>query len=464
MKLDIKKIVPFLICFLVFVLLNQFKTVPMSQLWKGYRVLYVYSKNVTEDDVLAILEKHGCADVISRSNQRLPVVSSVAPVQAQDEDSYIFRRDSFFTDKSNSAMLFYIPETHASRLEKAVRELSAFQGTVAGTDGKSSFPWVAPIIVLAFFCLLFAFAKNRVLFTLGSVFMILLAFCRPLYSVSAGSALFVFAFFLFHRLWNRAGFMRTCLNSPYISVLALSPVLVILFASPLDALFYVLSALASLSLVYLFRAVEEKRERSYSFQPVLIRSATMIPVVGRIGIRLFSALVLCVALIAGAYAFSGTVSSLTESSSLPALPSPVASSSSELPDMSDMVVWTWNTVTFPYRKIDDNAARIPAENEAVTITDYIEADGKIVPVENTAYVFNAKFREMIYDSVASLDYPALEKLLLKQGKNVHYGYSKRSGSSASEKFAPLILLVFIAVPVVLGVYYIVGRKRYGLSI
>ena len=54
--------------------------------------------------------------------------------------------------------------------------------------------------------------------------------------------------------------------------------------------------------------------------------------------------------------------------------------------------------------------------------------------------------------------------MLKQGKNASFGYAKSALSSSSERFGILLLLIFIAIPFTLGIYYILGRKRYGLSI
>lgn len=465
MKFEVKYTVPAVVCLLVLVLLCQFRSVPMTQLWKGYQVLYVYSQTLSEDDVLAVLDKHGCHDVISRSNQHVPLLSPVAPIQAQNEDSYIFRRNLFFTDKTQNALVFYVPENQTSMLALSVLELSAFQGTAAGTDGKSSFPFVAPLISCLFAVALCFFSKNRMPFLLSCVFPLLFAFSQPLYSAAAGACLCVFALFLFHRLWKRAGFLRVALNSPYILVLFLAPVLVILFSSPLVSVFYALSCVATVSVLYLYYLFDKKQEARYDFKPVFIRSAHMMPVVGHLGIRLFGALAISIVCILAAYHFSGAVSNLAESAARPSLPSPVGSAESSLANMNDVVNWSWNTITFPYRKIGEAQFSEPAENESVAITDYVEnADGTITVVENKAYVFNAQFRDMVYNSVEKLDYPALEKMMLKQGKHTSFGYAKSTGASSSEKFGSLLLLVFIAVPIALAVYYIVGRKRYGLSI
>lgn len=464
MKFELKTILPVIISLMVALMLYQFRTVPVSQFWKGFRILYVYSDFLSEQDILTVLEKNGCDSVVCAARQRVPVVSPIAPMQEQTADSYLVRRNAFFTDKNHRATVFYVPESEGSSLERAIRELSAFQGTSAGTDGKSSFPWVAPLICCAFFLLLLLFSSQKLLYLCGTALFLLLSFCRPLYTVGSAVCLYLLAFFLFHRLWKRKEFFRTALNSPYILLFALSPILVLLFTSPLVSLFYGSALLGSFCLVWLYHVAERARDERYYFKPVFIRSARMIPLVGKLGIRLIAALVLALALIFVGFTFLGSVSGFVGSVSMPSLPAPVARSDSELVQLSDFVDWTWNTVTFPYRKLGETARAVPREGETVAITDYVESNGKIVPVRTPAYMFNNEFRENVYKSIENFEYPAVEKLMLRQGRNTSFGYAKSASPSSSERFAVPLLFVFIAIPAALGINYIIGRKRYGLSI
>ena len=464
MKYNLKTVFPIALSLIALIVLCQFRTVPVSQFWKGYRILYVYTEELAESDILTILEKNGCESVISNGLQRVPLLSSIAPVQAQNPDSYLFRRAEFFMDKNHRAHVFYIPDFYSTALERAIRELSAFQGTSAGTDGKSSFPWVAPILATLFFLLLLSFSKNKILYLLGSVFFVVFAFTHPLYTVSAAVCLYSFAFFLFHRFWRRKDFVRVALNSPYVLLLALFPVLALLFSSPLLAVFYAVSFVGSASLVFLYYVFEEWQEQSYSFSPVYIRSARMLPVVGHLGIRLMGALFATLFAILVVFVLLGNVRGFSSNASMPSLPSPVGRSEGELVRLSDFVEWNWDTLTFPYRKLNETELVSPKEGDVVSITDYIEENGRIIPVENPAFVFNGEFQEKVYKSIDKLDYPALEKLMLAQGKNAYFGYAKSAQVSSSERFGSLLLLVLLALPFALGIYYIWGRKRYGLSV
>ena len=107
---SIKKIFPFVLSLVVLLVLLAFKTLPVSQFWKGYRILYVYTEKLSENDILTILEKNGCENTISYGLQKVPVSSPISPVQTQSQNSYISLRNEFFMDKTHRAAVFYIPE------------------------------------------------------------------------------------------------------------------------------------------------------------------------------------------------------------------------------------------------------------------------------------------------------------------------------------------------------------------
>ena len=172
----------------------------------------------------------------------------------------------------------------------------------------------------------------------------------------------------------------------------------------------------------------------------------MIPVMGHLGIRLLPVLLGTLVLILFAFKLSGNVSDFSVSASMPSLPSPVNSSESELVQLKDFVDWSWNTVTFPYRKLGEPYSEIPQEGEVVSITDYDSSDGTIKSVTKPVFVFNSDFRESVYKSIDKLDYPALEKMMLKQGKHTSFGYAKSASSSSSERFGILLLFIFTARP------------------
>ncbi|MBQ0052584.1 MAG: hypothetical protein KBT11_11075 [Treponema sp.] len=438
-------------------LLLGFRTIPVSRLWKGYQVLYVFTNELTQQDILQTLQKNGCSEVVSKSNQQMPVVSPVSPVQVQNQDSYIFKRNSFFTDRTGKAMVFYVPDSSSQGLSRAISEISAFQGTMAGTDGKSSFPWIAPILSLIFTLVLLYFSENKSLFGFCAIFPIIFAFCRPMYTVAASAIFLNFALFLFHRIWKRKDFVKSFFNSPYSTVFTASPFLLLIFSSPANAAFYLVSVLGILANLNLFNEWEEAKYKSYSFKPVYIVSSRMIPLVGRLGIRLMGGLVATIVILTLISNFFGKITDVTSNATSPSLPAPVSSSNSELTNISDLMDWSWNTITFPYRKINSANTEKPKEGDSVAITDYIETNGTISQYSSQMYVYNGKFKDSILDKIENLNYPALEKMMLKQGKNASYGFSKGKLTS-SERFGFIILSCFIFISCGLSGYYILGRK------
>lgn len=444
------------------VFMVAFRTVPVSKLWKGYEVFYVYSDSLSERDILYVLEKNGCEGVVSKENQKYPVVSPVSPVQLQKENSYIFRRNGFFTDRTKSAHIFYIPDGQTKNIEKSAFEISAFQGTVCGGDGKAAFPWISPALALIFALVLLRFSRNKSFFASAAFFPLLFAFCRPLYTVAAASVFLLFSFFILQKIWGRSRCRKTFFNSPYALIFASSPLLILIFSSLENAGFYLLTVIASFSCVYLYKIFEETRFARNSFKPVMIMSSKMIPVIGRNGIRLMGLMCAVVLLLFSAFFFLGRVSSAGNDSSMPSLPSPVSKNDESLPDFSDFLEWSWDTITFPYRRLSENISS-PKDGDTVSIIDYAEDDGFITEYDSKMYVYDSKFRESVARQVESLDYPSLEKMMMEQGKASSYGYSKGKLPS-SEKFGAVLLLSFALISFVLSGYYIVGRKRYGLSI
>ena len=102
--------------------------------------------------------------------------------------------------------------------------------------------------------------------------------------------------------------------------------------------------------------------------------------------------------------------------------------------------------------------------ESVVIPDFFmkkdSSSGKetIFSSQNKVLTYDSSFVHSIYDKIDKSDYPALEKVLLLQGKNTSYGYTKSAGTS-SEKAVPLVLSFFAFIPLILFLYYFVGTKK-----
>ena len=161
MKISTKFLASSALFALTFFFIICFRTVPESQLWKGWRLLYVKSEKLSEQNICSILEKNGCKNVVSRVNQKSPVYSEFAPIQVQPKNSYIYRKNGFFRDSSSTYLVFYVPEKSASALENAVSEINGYSETFASCDGGTVFPWICPVVEVIFFAGLFYFSKKK---------------------------------------------------------------------------------------------------------------------------------------------------------------------------------------------------------------------------------------------------------------------------------------------------------------
>ncbi len=451
------------ICLITVFAFIFFRTVPVSRLWKGYQVVYVKTQTVTEPQLARILEENGCRNVVSKSSQRIPVISNFSPVQVQNSTSYLSRRDVFFHDETNTAFVFYVPEGQDAALSRALATINSLKNTQAGTDGSASFPWGSPIVCIVFAIVCLVFAKNKLTFAASAFFMVCFSFSRPLYTVSAAVCLSLYGFFMFQKIWGRRAFAAG-LASPLFAICLLSPVLLLFLSAPLSALFYTLSLLAAFSAVLLVDVVKSmyaERYEHYRFNPVMIRSARFIPLVEKKEVKVILLLILSV-IIMLLLSFAGSrLASVTVDTSRPALPSPVVGKTA-LPDLDDFMNWSWNTITFPYRRLTDDIPQVPVDGDSVSMPVYEETGGRIVQKEETAFVFNSGFRNKVFDTVRDLNYPALEKMMLRQGKDARYSYA-RGGTSSGERFGTILLFLFLLFPAGIILYFVVIKRGYGIS-
>ena len=440
-----------------------FRTVPVSRLWKGYQVVYVKTQSATEDQIARLLEENGARNVVCKTTQRIPVVSRFSPVQVQAQDSYLSRRDVFFRDESNSAFVFYVPEGQDAALSRALSAINGLRQTTAGTDGTASFPWGSPLVCIAFALICIVFAKNKLIFGGAAFFLVCFSFSRPLYTVSAAVCLAMYGFFMFQKIWGRRSFYAGVV-SPLLLLCMIFPLLLLFLSSPLSALFYTLSLLASFSAVLLIDVLKNlyaERYEHYRFNPVMIRSARFIPLVERKELKVILLLMLAVGGMLFLSFAGNRLASVSMDSSRPALPSPVVGKDA-LPDLDDFMNWSWNTITFPYRRLTDAPPQVPVEGDSVSVPVFEYSGNGITWKNEQVFVFNNAFRNNVFDSVRELNYPALEKMMLRQGKDARYSYTK-GGSVATERLGTLLLVLFLSFPAGILLYFVLIKRNYGIS-
>ena len=467
MKYSSKIIIPALIFFISVFTIIALHTVPESQLWKGYKTLYVKSEKLSDENIFSILQKDGCEDVVSRINQKLPVFSRMAPVQVQKKGSYLYERNGFFTDRSKAFSVFYVPDRYSQNLKRAVSEINGYQQTLAATDSGSVFPWICPFVVFIFCGVLFYFSRKRADFILVSIPLLLLALCRPWYTVCAALSLALFADFLLVKIWKREGFFNDLKNGIFIVPLVVLPFIFLIFSSFLSTFLFALSFAGGWALLKLLEEVYSAftfKNSEVHFDFVYIKNSSAVKTVNGKNVFLFGAVFACVMILfLFASLFAGN-STAFDSEERPYLPGPVSSKMADkndsLPDFQSFMDWSWQTLSFPFRKISSqNAQKTQLFGESVFIPEYVQNDDGSISVTSTKVLtYNSSFVRSIYDRLDENDYPSLEKLLLSQGKNTTYGYTKNTGTS-SERAVSLVLILFAALPLILSLYFIAGNLK-----
>ena len=171
---------------------------------------------------------------------------------------------------------------------------------------------------------------------------------------------------------------------------------------------------------------EQKRASSFNF--VLIKGSSSIRLIDSSNIRVFGVFGLLVLIVLLLSIFSTVSNPVFTDLNRPLLPSPVKSYSTDLPSLDEFENWSWNTITFPYKKLNEadkapqrgteqGSERGSERGSTIHLDDYtLLQTGKIQQTNSKVLTFDSSFVDTIYDKVKKLDYPAIEKLMIKQGK------------------------------------------------
>lgn len=452
MNLLKKVIIPLCIAIITFVLLVVFRTVPTAQLWKGFSILYV-PLETDSTLVFRTLEENDCKEVISIFNQKVPYVNSFLPIKNYEADSYLVRRNAYFFDKNQSVMVYYIPEKYNKNAKNAVSALVNDYKIDAGLDSKSSFPLVTPLICVFVSLIFFIFAKNKFVYFVSCVFPLIFSFAMPFYINAAAVCLYLYGTFVAQVLWNRKGAFSYILKKPFIVIIFALSIVGTFFAGVLSGIFFVLSILSSISLLFIYKFLVEFLDSRRRFNPVLIRPANLMNMVNKISVKrgIFSGIALFA--ISILYVTSVNVFSISNSQDL-YFPVPTSyNSTNEIPNMNEYIEWTWNEATRPFKSLNVMYESSPQNGDEITIDRFIDNDDGIKMTQEVIFCFDDEFKNEVIKSIDDLDYPAIEKLMKEQNADFFVDYS----SNASEKFnlSNLIcMLVMILLLAIMQVYYL----------
>ncbi len=452
------------VIFITIVSLFAFRTVSVSQIWNGYRVLYV-ANSVDEKSVLEQLAASGCREVITRSAQKIPMTSPFFS-NLMDSSSYLNDRDGYFHDGSSQYNLFYIPDEYESEIENAVKLLVKNFHVQVGVDTRETYPFVIPLIVLAVYILLCFVSIKKVHFAFPGVFSMLFAFSMPFYSVACGVCLFLFALYLSNRMWGRKNVLDRLFKNIYVDALLAASVLAFISESVKClalAAFVIASGVCALLLL---REVREYKTQHATFQFSLIFTANQMPVVYAKNIRYLIYLLVPISLLLIVCLFSARFSSSVSPTGI-AMPSPVDEGSVEnsalLPNMNDYFKWAWNIMVFPYRDLNtDSLSGEVKEGDSVVVPRYENNVNGVKVKEETVFAFNNSFRKDMDKYVSDLEYPAIEKLFKEQSRNVSVAYSVHSqvAQKRGDIFSILVIIFSLCVPAILVmIYYTADRVK-----
>lgn len=453
-----KYIAPVLVIFFSVFAIRCCRISPASTFFNGYDILYVTNR-LPAKNALEILEKNNCENVISAENQKTPLnMAENSPEVALansnlEKSTYLKERMGFFSDKDKKNNIFYIPAGQKEKALNAAKELSE-NGYSAGINARAKFPFASIAVVIVFSVFLVLFSENRILCALSFVFPVIFSFSFPFSAISAGLCLFeLFLFFCIKFYGRKHSAERILQNVMLLTILGASFFCVALVKIQ-AGIFFLLMIASEICVAALCKNITEAIDTRYSFNPVKIRTAFAIRIMTRksrtaLGICAFSILVIFAAAI-----FSSNFSSALSGNDSAAvqLPSSKASVSS-LPGIGNFIEWKWDALTFPYRSLNDKNKK-NARNDAVFFKNFQEKDGLIQETVSSLY-YNEDFKNEALNEIDSLEYPALEKMLARQGKNARFGYA----AAGLQNITLIMIIVFvIAFLVPLGFYLASGKK------
>ena len=439
------------------VLLFLFKTVPSGSLWKGYRVMYVSSgcdNHYTEN----VIAKAGCTGVIDFASQNVPLAlpagSPEVSLAASDADraGYLFRRNAYFFDKEGTYRLYYIPDEQEKNAESAVSSL-AQAGISCGIDTQTEYPWVIPVLCVCFAVFLCILSPHRFVFGMAAVIPVFFSFCMPFYPGASAVCLLLYALFLMQQVWGRKNAFNFLITNIPVVFFTAASVIIAVMTSFLCGLLFASAAAGSLSVVYLLWEIEHRRNIKYPFVPVPIRSAESVPFMTGKTVRGMAA---CASFIMILIAVSLVSSDFSRHSSKRLLlPAAKGSRISDtLPSLDDYVIWCWNAESAPYRSVNSSdyelGKRKPKDGDTVSFPLYEDSAGRISKSAEVLQ-YDADFRKKAVAQIDGLTFPAIEKLMKKQGKKFRAGYAFSTPGGSG--FAYLVLMIVSGcIPLLFFVY------------
>ncbi len=429
-----------LICLLV---IFSFKSLPASKLWNEYAVLYVPVES-SDKEVINALTAAEITDAVTLSGQFLPLniaqnslEYSIYRFNAENPDfAYILKRQAYFFDKSKSYRLYYIPVQEKSKINGVLEALSA-KGIKGGADISASYPWILPVITLLLVIVLALFSRNKIIFLVSAFIPLVNLFCNPFYQMAEATCLMLLTLFFISNVWQRKGALAYLLGNHSIPVMIFISILCAFTCTLKSGGIFLLALLGTIAILFTCKTVEDFFKSRSSFVPVYIRPAKKISIFDSKVNIIMPVVTVSAFIIFGIIFLSSITSSNTQSSNKLMLPAN-ASEETQLPQLEDYYLFTWNFKTYPYRSLNKEENKLFVEYPKFT------DDNGVVRQNSLVMAYNQSFKDNAYENIDTLSYNSIEKVLKSEGKDFKGGYAVTNSYSVT-LFGVIMSLICIFV-------------------
>lgn len=475
MKLSLSVVVASLLALVAAIVLVIFIRLPASSLWKEYNILYV-PVDLAEQIVLQALQDVGIEDVISLSRQRQPVFSPFAPVQSivSTQHSYLRQRENYFFDRSRKMQLFYVPSIARGQAQGAVSYLQTLPGGEgAGLEGKTSYPWIVPLVVSLVFSIFIVLSQSKGFMLISGFFPLFFSCCIPSYSGAGAVTLLLYCLFLCSTFWKRREMLKAIRKSSLILLFGLASIPIAFIGSWKEGVLFLVTIVGSFALCYILIKASPKRMKG--FMPVPIRNAQFVSVISSVAsftlfIPAVAAAVLSISLL-----FFGYFPSDTSINGL-FLPAPArytdtmsfdsaafqdngqhAYLEEELPSLVHYVDWVWDTLTYSYRSLHElQVFELVSAGETLMFPSYrVNQEGAIEEEHTPVYSLDDAFISSVMEGIQDGDFQ-IEGVLKKQNCFTSVVYRRMgdflAGASQGQMFVFLSLLTTIVISLIAGIF------------
>lgn len=455
------------------------------QIWKNYNVVYI-AKEYSEPDIISLIKKNGFEGIVSRDNSLFSVKNNMLPtLKPYDNEGFTSEtmRSFFFSDKSDSFFLLYVPEDEINQLSLVLKD----QHIPYGIDASVKYPVLCPVICLAAYIILMLLARIRFSKAICLLPVVAVSYTVPFYSVAASILCFMFVFCIIDIYDFRKKSLHIILKKVSLWFVFAAGIIAA-YLSGKKAFLLISSALIISSLLlFICHSVIKISRNQCHFQSVPILTSRWVNIRKRYNIKtLLIVLIFCTVFMISSLisvssdtgiSFSGNFPYGFSSSGTAAqdllLPSPSgytetegfsASSYAELsgnhdaernPDLSDFLNEKWYAETAAYRKVNVPFTTAEAD-EKIILPSFREEDGLIIEKDRTLFSFDDNY---IASSVAEFGAKeGIEKLLVSEDGFYTTGYATSSKMETPEAGIPaagMCALLFL----VLTVIYCLKRHK-----